>query len=211
MKCRRFFRLFLSLLALSSFAGCGRDSSAPGAGGEARWSAFPVTLRNDGFAALADPVAAGTDFDAAVQFWNSQYGLIVPGAAALASSGLFLNAFSSASLTDSSILVETGVATTTSWPLGATIAGTTVRSVTNGRISNAIIAMNAQNITFCHGNCWAPGDISYRRVIAHELGHLLGITEHSSDPANIMFDGNYHNGDLSTVTVDADRLRALTP
>lgn len=210
--CVFFLRISGVLLAALLCAGCGKDNSARNPSAMPRWQSWPVHIQTDAFPGL-NALNAQADLNAAVQFWNQYAAARYPGLVAIAIDGAGMPAVANSVFQDPNAdLPATGLLHLGNWPFGASRIGNTVRTTdANNWIAHAISAINTQDYSFCHGSCGTPGTNAYRRVLAHELGHLLGIEAHSLDPQNIMYDGEYHVGDLTQLIVDDANLQTLFP
>jgi hypothetical protein len=192
-------------------AGCGKDSrtaSAFGAG-NVRWASFPVDLQVD--AALQDGGPAQEDLLAAVAFWENRAGKRLFSLRAWQEGQLPYTG----NVTDPETLLANALLFQNPWPntrdWTPQVAGKTVVHSTGEHINHAVIFLNGQT-PLCGGPCDQPGEheqTSRRRLIAHELGHFLGLT-HVSDLHNIMYPEIQAGGALDTETVDEHWLVHLT-
>ncbi|MGZ3661433.1 MAG: matrixin family metalloprotease, partial [Bdellovibrionota bacterium] len=88
------------------------------------------------------------------------------------------------------------------------IAGKAILRVTGGTITGAVILLDPQT-NICTGLCEGRDNAtSLRRLIAHELGHFLGLG-HVQDSINIMYPAILPGGSLEDRTVDGAALRPL--
>ena len=69
-----------------------------------------------------------------------------------------------------------------------------------GIIQRSLITIN-DNFLFCHGDCARNPAVSFRKVLAHEIGHFLGF-DHHSDFDNVMFTFYQPGGSLNDLRVD---------
>jgi hypothetical protein len=71
------------------------------------------------------------------------------------------------------------------WPLDPQIKGQTILVVRDDHVQNALIYLNRED--YCFGTCFRDSTrISFRRLLAHELGHVLGLG-HADQSDDIMF------------------------
>ncbi len=200
----RFALLFLALALLA----CGRNNNnaisvedlhATIAG---QWAEFPVTLyiAND----IATDAAEMDDIRAAAAFWETP-----------AQKALFdlrtdyagpVPPFSGAYDEPSNILANL-LFFVDPWPYDVTIKGHTVVHSVNDTFQDGVIYL--QKDDYCIGVCDADfARISFRRLVAHELGHFIGF-KHSSDQKDVMYPTIPTGAPLSQATLDQGILQQL--
>lgn len=181
-----FFLLILSCLMLSS---CGSVdplglSGKLGLGssktGIKRWGKFPIPIYAS--RALSTNNEFLRDLRDGVQYWESR-----------SSTNLFVyrGAWNGdgpieGSIDSPSDLKANIIFFANKWRWESDVAGKTITLSKDSQIENGMIILN-RNHQYCSGMC--PSNmgptVSLRRVLTHELGHLIGM-EHSGDQQDIM-------------------------
>jgi predicted Zn-dependent protease len=70
-------------------------------------------------------------------------------------------------------------------------------------IQAAMVMVNPDTQKFCSGDCTGQMTLSSeRKVLAHELGHFLGLGHFFTDTQNLMYPTSLPGGSLSDVTID---------
>jgi hypothetical protein len=93
------------------------------------------------------------------------------------------------------------------WPYAASIKGHTVVNEENHIFTSGVVYLQHQD--YCIGECDADfSRISFRRLVAHELGHFLGL-KHSPDPNDVMYADIAAGASLSAATYNSALLKAL--
>jgi hypothetical protein len=203
MKFPAFFPLILALLA-THLVGCGKDPNAGGDElGTIRWQNFPVEVQ------LETSLYQDNDFRADLQdasnFWEQRAG-----------KSLFVYRESSATPKDAytgNILNPDSVRFNmiffvSPWPLEGNVAGNTLVRSFDGKIEGAFIMLNGES-SFCGGDCTGLSGLSRRKLLAHELGHFLGL-DHTPVRENLMFPEILDGAALDSLQVDVQSLNRLT-
>lgn len=195
--------LFACLLAVLGTA-CGKVQSSPALGsGELRWSTFPISLYADPLL-IHDPIAAD-DLEEALSFWES-----------LAGKQLFElkgawngpKPFTGEPANPDSVLVN-GIFFYGPWPFEPEVAGRTIVFSEGAQIQASAVLLNPDT-ELCYSECTdEPDKTSRRKLIAHELGHLIGFN-HSDDVGDVMYPAILPGGVLDDLKVDPELLRKLT-
>jgi hypothetical protein len=194
----------LLLLLLPLLTGCGRDEASAQLGsGELRWSSFPVDIQAD--ETLTDDSHSKEDVLAAIAFWEHR----VDGRSLFR---LQSRGWDSAALPyvgnpeNPDRIIANVIFFKSPWPFASGVAGKTVVRATNNQIEAGVVFLNGEK-NLCRGDCTVG--ISQRKLIAHELGHLLGFA-HSADRGDIMYPEILPADLLENATVDETLLVKLT-
>ena len=187
--------LLLWSVVLTS-CGPGEDSakSSSDPTGRARWQAFPVEIYVDE-KITASPEATA-DVLAAIDFWETKVSRKL---------FVFRGAWNGRQL------IEGGMANPfkspvnqafhqRDWPYESSVLAMNMRVERAGKIEKSLISIN-DNYSFCFGVCQRTSQVSFRKVVTHEMGHFLGFNHHD-DPKNVMF--AFYRGEqpLSEMQVD---------
>lgn len=204
MKIHPAFSLIVALFALH-LVGCGKDPTSEGgaAAGTIRWQSFPVEIQ------LESSLYQDNDFRADLQeassYWEQRAG-----------KSLFVYRESSASpsaaytgnILDPDSVRFNMIFFVSPWPLDANVAGNTLVRSFDGKIEGAYIMLNGES-SFCGGDCTGLTGLSRRKLLAHELGHLIGL-DHTPVRENMMFPEILEGAELDSLQVDVSRLQILT-
>jgi hypothetical protein len=195
------------VLLLPVLMGCGKEierRSADLALGEMRWGSFPVPIRVDAYL-LSEP--SGTaDLRDAMDFWEYKAGrqLFVLEGAWDSSQPPYAGPVNSPSRLLGNVILLQGP-----WPFDPRVAGKTILHSSNGTIEHSIILLNAET-HLCAADCLGQdGSVSRRRLLAHELGHLLGLG-HASSKNDIMYPEILPGGSLAAMEINESMLYELT-
>lgn len=205
------FRPHLSILLLCAFlllGGCGKEDSNSGEGaafgsGEIRWTSFPVELNLE--SDLYQDAEFQADLQEAVGFWETRAG-----------KSLFLlkettqspHEAYAGSLEDPQAIYFNMILFFQPWPYAANVAGNTIVRSTGEQIEGGIILLNSET-SLCGGDCSGLTGLSRRKLLAHELGHFLGLT-HTPIRDDLMFPEILEGADLENLQVDMTTLDKLT-
>ncbi|MGZ3696257.1 MAG: matrixin family metalloprotease [Bdellovibrionota bacterium] len=192
-------RLVLVLFCAFLFTACGtksKDESGP-----TRWVSLPVVIYAD--PGISSNTAAQADLNTAMSFWNSRAGKQLfdyKGAWTGQTPPYTGNPNQPDSLLGNVIYFEHN------WPFSTNIAAQTITFSQKNQLLSSVIMLNG-TMSLCTGTC--TGGTSELRVMAHELGHFLGLA-HSQNTADIMYPEVQSGSSLDSLQVDTATLSQLT-
>ena len=133
--------------------------------GPARWSSFPVSIYVD--PNLVNSAQSQRDFEDAMAFWEQRVGKRLFN---------YLGTWSGSGYSGGNSINQNVLYLQNPWSYSANIAAQTVVLSQKSEIKGAVIMVNPHT-SFCSGDCTAQMDhTSFRKVLAHELGHFIGLS-----------------------------------
>ncbi len=167
------------------------------------WGSFPVAIYADSQFLATGNMAS--DFQDAMTFWEAKAGKkLFDYKGTWTGNDVYNGAATAPSAINANVIFFQNP-----WPFSPSIIGQTTVNTSNTEIKASMIMINP-NTSFCPGSCkGAYNSISERKVIAHELGHFLGL-QHVNDINNLMYPESEPGGDLTAVTIDEVSFKALT-
>lgn len=205
------FRPLQSLIMLCAFIqlfGCGKDGSSNGEGasfgsGDVRWESFPVELNLE--SSLYQDPQFQADLQEAVGFWETRAGksLFIVQETYRSPSEAYAG-----SVDDPEAIYFNLIFFFQPWPYASNVAGNTLVRSTGAKIEGGIIMLNSET-SLCGGDCSGLTGLSRRKLLAHELGHFLGLT-HTPIREDLMFPEILDGADLDSLQVDITTLKKLT-
>lgn len=170
--------------------------------GPNKWASFPVPIYAD--SALVSSPQAKSDFNQAMAFWEAKAGKQLFDYRGVWTGGAPFEG----NAEHPSTLLANVVFFQNPWPFAQNVAAQTMVLSGDQRIQSSLVMVNP-NMPLCGGDCGAsPYQISQRNVLAHELGHFLGLA-HSNDIGNIMYPEMQYSTSLSTTRIDSGTFSSL--
>lgn len=205
MKLQNIFLIFSAALQL---IGCQAAKKDPWST-EIRWASLPIAITVDN--TITKNNDALQDVTAGVEFWNKKaekeilkLNLPDPKAKEVITDSHFIGKLERPEKIHQNILFFPE-----EWSLSSDIAGKTIMIRHSGLYQNAMIVLNKSK-NYCYGECTQPEqNISFRRLVAHELGHFIGLS-HTDDPQNILYPVILPSGELSSLRIEENVLLRLT-
>ena len=168
------------------------------------WASFPVAIYTD--PQIGSTEDGRSDFYAAMGFWESKAGKKIFDYKGDWTGGQA--PFTGNPSKPDGVLANAAVFQYP-WPYSASTAGMTTVISRGGEFQGAVIMLNP-SIPLCSGSCWGESyRTSRQRLLAHELGHFIGL-DHSSSAGNIMYPSLSPGGSLEQDSIDQAALGSVS-